>query len=73
MTERKAERKTEKSVTMAEVEETKTQRAARLRREKRAAKIAATGNARLDKITGISGRSMSCMLFPAQLRSLKLC
>ncbi|DAA74003.1 TPA_exp: Uncharacterized protein A8136_3785 [Trichophyton benhamiae CBS 112371] len=44
---------------MAEVEETKTQRAARLRREKRAAKIAATGNARLDKITGISGRSMS--------------
>ncbi|EFR03856.1 hypothetical protein MGYG_06856 [Nannizzia gypsea CBS 118893] len=44
---------------MAEVEETKTQRAARLRREKRAAKIAATGTARLDKITGLSGRSMS--------------
>ncbi|EEQ33583.1 hypothetical protein McanMca71_004645 [Microsporum canis] len=44
---------------MAEIEETKTQRAARLRREKRAAKIAATGTARLDKITGLSGRSMS--------------
>ncbi|KAF3481359.1 uncharacterized protein GIQ15_04118 [Arthroderma uncinatum] len=44
---------------MAEVEESKAQRAARLRREKRAAKIAATGTARLDKITGLSGRSMS--------------
>ncbi|KAK2850670.1 hypothetical protein FQN49_005437 [Arthroderma sp. PD_2] len=44
---------------MAEVEESKAQRAARLRREKRAAKIAATGSARLDKITGLSGRTMS--------------
>jgi hypothetical protein len=42
---------------MAETEETPSQRQARIRREKREAKIKAGGAERLDKITALSGRT----------------
>ena len=42
---------------MADVEETPAQRQARIRREKREAKIKAGGSERLDKITALSGRT----------------
>ncbi|KAI2882542.1 hypothetical protein CBS76997_8540 [Aspergillus niger] len=47
---------------MSSVEESPAQRAARLRRERREAKIKGDGAARLDKITSLSGRT------PASLR-----
>ena len=42
---------------MAANEESPAQQAARLRRERREAKIKAGGSARLDKITSLSGRT----------------
>lgn len=42
---------------MSEVEESPAQRAARLRRERREAKIRDGGSARLEKITNLSGRT----------------
>jgi GET complex subunit GET2 len=42
---------------MADVEETPAQRQARLRRQKREAKINANASDRLDKITRLSGRT----------------
>lgn len=42
---------------MADIEETPSQRQARIRREKREAKIKAGGSERLDKITALSGRT----------------
>ncbi|KAK2746586.1 hypothetical protein FQN55_005574 [Onygenales sp. PD_40] len=44
---------------MSEAEESPAQRAARVRRERREAKIKAGGSARLDKITSLSGRTPS--------------
>jgi len=56
---------------MADAEETAAQRQARIRREKREAKIKAGGSERLDKITALSGRtpesSMSDVHFVALL------
>ena len=46
--------------------ETPTQQQARLRRERREAKIKAGGSARLEKITNLSGRQN----LPGRLRSL---
>lgn len=42
---------------MSSAEESPAQRAARLRRERREAKIKGDGAARLDKITSLSGRT----------------
>jgi GET complex subunit GET2 len=42
---------------MSETEESPAQRQARIRREKREAKIKAGGSERLDKITKLSGRT----------------
>lgn len=42
---------------MSSAEESPAQKAARLRRERREAKIKAGGSARLDKITSLSGRT----------------
>ena len=42
---------------MTDTEETPAQRQARIRREKREAKIKAGGAERLDKITALSGRT----------------
>lgn len=42
---------------MSSAEESSAQRAARLRRERREAKIKEGGAARLDKITSLSGRT----------------
>ena len=42
---------------MSETEELPAQRQARIRREKREAKIKAGGNERLEKITRLSGRT----------------
>lgn len=42
---------------MSSTEETPAQQAARLRRERREAKIRAGGSARLEKITSLSGRT----------------
>lgn len=42
---------------MSTPEESPAQRAARLRRERREAKIKEGGSARLDKITSLSGRT----------------
>jgi GET complex subunit GET2 len=42
---------------MSSAEESPAQQAARLRRERREAKIKAGGSARLDKITSLSGRT----------------
>jgi GET complex subunit GET2 len=42
---------------MSEAEESPAQRQARIRREKREAKIKAGGSERLDKITKLSGRT----------------
>jgi len=42
---------------MSEAEESAAQRQARIRREKREAKIKAGGSERLDKITKLSGRT----------------
>jgi GET complex subunit GET2 len=42
---------------MSETEESPAQRQARIRREKREAKIKAGGNERLEKITRLSGRN----------------
>lgn len=42
---------------MSAPEESPAQRAARLRRERREAKIKEGGSARLDKITSLSGRA----------------
>jgi GET complex subunit GET2 len=44
---------------MADAEESPGQRQARLRREKREKKILEGGSARLEKITGVSGRSIA--------------
>ncbi|PGH07388.1 hypothetical protein AJ79_06290 [Helicocarpus griseus UAMH5409] len=46
---------------MSTAEESPAQQAARLRRERREAKIKAGGSARLDKITSLSGRTPSSM------------
>lgn len=52
-------------------DETPAQRQARIRRERREAKIKAGGSARLDKITSISGRPLelgaSAWTFPRML------
>jgi hypothetical protein len=45
------------SLNMSSTEESPAQRAARLRRERREAKIREGGAARLDKITSLSGRT----------------
>jgi GET complex subunit GET2 len=42
---------------MSEADESSAQRQARIRREKREAKIKAGGSERLDKITRLSGRT----------------
>ncbi|OJD16404.1 hypothetical protein AJ78_03434 [Emergomyces pasteurianus Ep9510] len=47
---------------MSAVDESPAQRAARLRRERREAKIKAGGSARLDKITSLSGRTPASTL-----------
>ncbi|PGG99164.1 hypothetical protein GX51_06423 [Blastomyces parvus] len=47
---------------MSAAEESPAQRAARLRRERREAKIKADGSARLDKITSLSGRTPASTL-----------
>jgi len=44
-------------------EETAAQRQARIRREKREAKIKAGGSERLDKITKLSGRTPESSMF----------
>lgn len=63
------------SFSMADAgEETAAQRQARIRREKREAKIKAGGTERLEKITKLSGRtpqsSMSIRLYPGPLKEV---
>lgn len=48
---------------MSSVEESPAQRAARLRRERREAKIKGDGAARLDKITSLSGRTPASRMY----------
>jgi len=56
---------------MSTPEESPAQRASRLRRERREAKIKEGGSARLDKITSLSGRTpQSRMLQPLRLSRL---
>ena len=51
---------------MADEEESPAQRQARIRREKREAKIRAGGSERLDKITRLSGRTPEQSNSPCQ-------
>ena len=48
---------------MSTPEESPAQRASRLRRERREAKIKEGGSARLDKITSLSGRTPQSRMF----------
>jgi hypothetical protein len=48
---------------MSSAEESPAQRAARLRRERREAKIKGDGAARLDKITSLSGRTPASRMY----------
>jgi hypothetical protein len=50
---------------MSSSEESPAQQAARLRRERREAKIKAGGSARLDKITSLSGRTPASSMIPS--------
>ena len=52
-------------------EETAAQRQARIRREKREAKIKAGGSERLDKITKLSGRTQEMSMFQDSTPRLK--
>ena len=52
---------------MADTEETPAQRQARIRRQKREAKITGTASERLDKITRLSGRAPETSMFPVRL------
>jgi hypothetical protein len=57
---------------MSSAEESPAQQAARLRRERREAKIKAGGSARLDKITSLSGRApASSMTSSVQVTIIK--
>lgn len=60
---------------MSSAEESPAQRAARLRRERREAKIKGDGAARLDKITSLSGRTPASRMYhtiqPPPLYNLK--
>lgn len=49
---------------MADAEETPAQRQARIRRQKREAKITGSANERLDKITRLSGRTPESSKIP---------
>ena len=53
------------SPSLTDESETPTQRQARLRRERRAAKIKAGGSSRLDKITQLSGRPSETGMEPS--------
>lgn len=57
---------------MSSAEESPAQQAARLRRERREAKIKAGGSARLDKITSLSGRTpASSMVSTTEMTIIK--
>lgn len=55
---------------MSEIDESPAQRAARLRRERREAKIRDGGSARLEKITSLSGRTAASSMAPILIESL---
>lgn len=58
-----AQREREQNGTMSAPEESAAQRSARLRRERREAKIKDGGTERLDKITSMSGRTPTSGMF----------